>query len=102
MVRCCRVPEDSLVCEWNEHDFESLEIGMGFHQLAVRLLVWLSLNHIQIFISRVVFSWLPAKTKEQDCKERSVCVAVESVQTVSVIRQPTHKWLPLFVPCGAG
>ena len=78
-LRCCRVPEETLVCEWNEHDFESLEMGMGFHQLAVRLLVWLILNHIQIFISRVVFSCLPAKTKKQYRRERSVCVAVQSV-----------------------
>ena len=79
MLRRCRVPEEKLVCEWDEHDFESLEMGMGFHQLAVRLLVWLILNHIQIFISRVVYSWLPAKTEEQECKERSVSVAVQSL-----------------------
>lgn len=65
-----------MVCEWKEHDFVAAKQGMGFHQLAVRLLTWLILNHIQIFISRLIFSCLPEKTEEQKQKERSVYVAV--------------------------
>ena len=80
VLRFCRVPEDALVCEWTEHDFESLKTGMGFHQLAVRLLAWLVLNHIQIFISRLVYTCLPAKSEEQGRKERSVRVAVQSTR----------------------
>ncbi len=63
-----------MVCEWTDHDFDVLEQGMGFHQLAVRLLVWLILNHIQIFVSRLIYTCVPTKTEEQDLQERSVCL----------------------------
>jgi hypothetical protein len=66
----CRVPEEKPVCEWHDHDFEALEMGMGFHQMAVRLLVWLVLNHIQVFISRLVYTLCASKTKEQEKLER--------------------------------
>ena len=65
-----RVPEDRPVCEWKEKDFEVLEMGMGFHQMAVRLLVWLCLNHIQFFVSKMVYSWFVGKTEKQEIAER--------------------------------
>jgi hypothetical protein len=34
-----RVPEHQDVCMWQEKDFDALQMGMGFHQMAVRLLV---------------------------------------------------------------
>ena len=50
-----RIPEDKVnVCEWSEQDFHSLGLGMGFHQISVRLLGWLLLNHIQVTLQASV------------------------------------------------
>ena len=54
-----RIPEDKVnVCEWSEQDFHSLGLGMGFHQISVRLLGWLLLNHIQVTLQASVPSAL--------------------------------------------
>ena len=52
-----RIPEDKVnVCEWSEQDFHSLGLGMGFHQISVRLLGWLLLNHIQVTLCQAPIS----------------------------------------------
>ena len=65
-----RVPENRPVCEWDEQDFKALKMGMGFHQLSVRMLVWLILNHFQFFISQLVLRFFPRKQPSQEQKER--------------------------------
>lgn len=60
-----RIPEDKVnVCEWSEQDFHSLGLGMGFHQISVRLLGWLLLNHIQFAIAGLVFRFVNSKEPE--------------------------------------
>ena len=75
-----RVPEEQPVCEWKVKDFDVLEMGMGFHQMAVRLLVWLCLNHIQFFVSRMVLS-IAGKTKKQEEAERKRELAQREIMT---------------------
>ena len=71
--------EDTPPCEWTPSDFEALERGMGFHQFSIRLLALLLLNHLQLFIVRMVWGCYASKSEEveraedrQDDRERAV------------------------------
>ena len=67
-----RIPEDKVnVCEWSEQDFYSLGLGMGFHQISVRLLGWLLLNHIQVTLCQA----LPPRRRspQTSCAGFAVC-----------------------------
>ena len=60
-----RIPEDKVnVCEWSEQDFYSLGLGMGFHQISVRLLGWLLLNHIQVTLAKLPFPSAPTLSSD--------------------------------------
>ena len=49
--------------------------GMGFHQLAVRCLSWLVLNHLQLLIVALVKRSFEPKSKKHIMKEVSVKAA---------------------------
>lgn len=85
-----RVPENRPVCEWEDRDFESLEMGMGFHQLSVRLLVWLILNHLQLFISRLVSHFCAGKTHTQAQRERRREWGQRKIMSQALFPQPSR------------
>ena len=64
-------PESTPPCAWEADDFDKLRRGMGFHQLSIRWLTWLLLNHLQLAIVSVVNRSFRPKSDSQLKKEDS-------------------------------